>query len=308
MSSSKAISLVLHMCSVSYFGTSNLHFMWNTVSFMKFLTLSVDSPQKTLVFHQSSLKLVFHSGLSALGSAFSDTHLHGEHLQGCAQGTVQPGHMWGPPTCLQGQWVMLVAMSPNSVCLFSAQSDSSYLHLSILLHYPLYKLSCKVRGHICSPWENKSEDINCSLEKAFLLFFTITYRMPVKQCPPARITSQRSKSTAVLFSRPPIPHLVLTILSILLKKINIFFSFILQNWVLAAVALNVRGMHKYRELIFLKNIFSLRFFHISAFTFGLKISVIFWLYPFFLTCPILPVINRNRYTIGKPWDEGNKIG
>lgn len=100
MSSSKAISLVLHMCSVSYFGTSSLHFMWNTVSFMKFLTLSVDSQQKTLVFHQSSLKLVFHSGLSALGSAFSDTHLHGEHLRGCAQGTVQPGHMWGPPTCL----------------------------------------------------------------------------------------------------------------------------------------------------------------------------------------------------------------
>lgn len=135
MSSSKAISQVLHMCSVSYFRPSHLRFMWNTVSFMKFLTPSVCYPQKILVFHQTCLKTVFHSDLGALGSAFQDTSLHGGHLQGCAQGNMQAESMQSPPTCLQGQWVMLVALSPSLVGLTSTQSDSSYLHLTLFLCY-----------------------------------------------------------------------------------------------------------------------------------------------------------------------------
>lgn len=135
MSSSKAISQALHTCSVSYFRWSHLCFTWNAVSFTKFLTPSVRFPQKTLIFHQSYLKTVFHCGLGALGSAFPDTPLHGGHLQDCAHGNVQAGHMWSPAMCLQGQWVMLVALSPSLVGLTSAQSDSSYLHLSFFLHY-----------------------------------------------------------------------------------------------------------------------------------------------------------------------------
>lgn len=100
---------------------------------------------------------------------------------------------------------------------------SSYVFPPLLIFTgTLYKLFCKVRGHMCFLWENESGGVSCSLENAFVLFFTITCRMPVKQCPPAKITSQRSKSTAVLFSRPPIPHLLLTILSTLLK--NLTFS------------------------------------------------------------------------------------
>lgn len=44
--------------------------------------------------------------------------------------------------------------------------------------------------------------------------------MSVKQCPLASIASQRSKSTAVLFSGPPIPNFLLKILSTLLKVKN----------------------------------------------------------------------------------------
>lgn len=93
---------------------------------------------------------------------------------------------------------------------FSSKSQlilSSY-HFSPLLSFTgtFYNLSCKVRGHTWPPWENKSGGIICRLENEFLLFFTNAYRMPVKKYPPARITSQRFKSTAVLFSGPQITH------------------------------------------------------------------------------------------------------
>lgn len=123
---------------------SHHHFIWNTVCFMRFLTPSVLFPQKTLVFHQRSLKTVFHSGLGTLGPAFPNTSLHSGHLQGCSQGNMQAGYVCSPPTCLQGQGVMLVARSLNLVGLTSVQSHSSYFHLTIFLDYEFSQEHCTV--------------------------------------------------------------------------------------------------------------------------------------------------------------------
>lgn len=49
---------------------------------------------------------------------------------GLCLGSIQAGHRWSLPVCLQGQWVMLTALSPSSVVLMSVQSGSHYLHLS----------------------------------------------------------------------------------------------------------------------------------------------------------------------------------
>lgn len=96
---------------------------------------------------------------------------------------------------------------------------SSHLFSPLLIFKgTLKKLSCGVRGHVWSPWRNNSGRVSWSLETAFLLFFRIAWRMPVKRCPTARITSQRHASTAELLPRLPIPHMLVTTLSLLLKK------------------------------------------------------------------------------------------
>lgn len=135
MSSSKAICQVSQMCFSELFQAVSPpfyveHCLFHEISHTKCFFL-----QKTPVFHQSCFTRVFHSGLGALASAFPDTHLHGGRLQGSVEGSSQTGHTWGPPVWLQGQWVMLIALSPSLVGLISGQSGSCYLHLTFFLHY-----------------------------------------------------------------------------------------------------------------------------------------------------------------------------
>lgn len=113
----------------------------------------------------------------------------------------------------------------------------------------LYNLSFKVRCLIQFSRKKKPGGIRCSLEHEFLLFSIVTYRMSVRTCPPARIASQWSKNTAALSSRPPIPQLLLTILSTFVLKIRTFsFHLFFRNeyWELY---LNDRVIHKTREII-----------------------------------------------------------
>lgn len=164
----------LHTCSGSYFRSSHLCFMWSTFCLMNLFTPSVCFQQKTAVFHQTCLKAVFCSGLAAPGFVLPCTSLHAGHLQGCAWGIVQAGSMWGPPTCLQGQWVMLVALSPSLLVWHQLKLSTLTFVLSFFLHFLifigiLYKHSSKVRGHIWSPWENKSGGISCSGEWIFIV-------------------------------------------------------------------------------------------------------------------------------------------
>lgn len=134
MSLSKAVSQVLHTCSVSYFRLSPPFYMEHCL-FHEISDTKCPLPTENTVFHQRSLKTVFHSGLGTLGPAFPNTSLHSGHLQGCSQGNMQAGYVCSPPTCLQGQGVMLVARSLNLVGLTSVQSHSSYFHLTIFLDY-----------------------------------------------------------------------------------------------------------------------------------------------------------------------------
>lgn len=75
-------------------------------------------------------------------------------------GSIQAGHTWSPPVCLQGQRVMLTALSPSPVSQLGCSDVSSKGQLlpSSLLFSPLLiftgklkKLSCEVRGHVWSP-------------------------------------------------------------------------------------------------------------------------------------------------------------
>lgn len=86
----------------------------------------------------------------------------------------------------------------------------------------LYNLSFKVMCFTQFTTKKKPGGIRCSLKNEFLLFSIVTYRMPVRRCAPARIVSQWSNNTAVLFSRPPIPQLLLTILSTFVLKVWTF--------------------------------------------------------------------------------------
>lgn len=243
MSSSKAVCQVCQVCFSELFQiVSPLfyaeHCFFHEISHTKCVFFQKETP----AFHQSCLKTIFHSRARCSVICLSRYSPPWGTAVGLCMGSKQPGHTWSPPMCVQGQWVMLTALSPSLVVLMSVLSGSRYLHLSffspplLIFTGTLKKLSYEVRGHVWSPSRNNSGGISWILGAAFLLFFRIAWRMPIKQGPTHRITFQRSASTAELLSGLPIPHILVTTLPLLLKN-YILLSFILKNWVLTAVAL-----------------------------------------------------------------------
>lgn len=130
MSSSKAVCQVCQTCfrwiisdCLTFILCGTLSLSWNSSHQV------ASSSRKDLFFARAAWK-VFHCGLSALGSAFQYS-LPQWTPAGLCLGSIQTGHTWSPPVFLQGQWVMLTALSPSLVVLMSVQSGSHYLHLSL---------------------------------------------------------------------------------------------------------------------------------------------------------------------------------